>query len=524
MSVVKACVVLLIFCLTAGWSSHAQVSLNSAPVSWAVDGTLLSTLPFVAMDPVNVGPLLEEDSEAFLQARSTAMRFAVKQMVNFNLDNSGRWTNLPNGDRIWMMGIHSADAQSLSVTFSNFRLPKGSALFIYDPFRSQVIGALNDANNQPSGRLTTSSIAGDQIVLEYYEPYQVRQQGQLSIESVAHGYRDPEYIDQNQPSIDACSVYTACITEPELSQAAASVVLITVDEGTHWCTGTLMNNANFDGRPLVLVNSTALLGDPSSWHFTFRYQSKQCNSSSINLLHPSISGASVLASHGPTSTALIELSSRPNQSTGAFYAGWDASGVTPQRVSSIHHPTGQAKMVNSLEVAPAVATWNDTPVFRIDGWDTGSTAEGSVGAPLFNEYAQTIGVMISGFSNCENDEPDFFSRLTAAWQTYKPFLDPFDQGINFLNGTSLSYGEVDSRIVEDDIAIFPVPATVSFNVINEGNEAIRSVAVYDLQGRLILQERFNGAPINVQALPIGQYIVEVELETTRIRRPLIRWE
>jgi hypothetical protein len=524
MTKLKAIFAFLVFCLSAGWSSYAQVSLNSAPVSWTVDEGLLSSLPFVAMDPVNVDPLLEEDSEALLQARSEAMRFAVKQEVNFNLDNSGRWTNLANGDRIWMMGIHSPDARSLSVTFSNFRLPKGAALFIYDPFHTQVIGALNDANNQASGRLTTSSISGDQIVLEYYEPYIVRQQGQLQIESIAHGYRDPLSVDPNAPSTIGCSENTACIEDPLLANAAASVVLITVDEGTHWCTGTLMNNGNFDGKPYVLANSNALLGDPASWHFTFRYRSNQCGGEAANVLNPSVSGSKILASHAPSSTALLELSSRPNPTARAFYAGWDASGVTPQKVTSIHHPSGQAKMITTLEVAPAVAVWNDAPVFRIDGWDRGATDEGSVGAPLFNEYGQAIGIMVSGFSNCENDEPDFYSRLQTAWSTYQPYLDPFDQGLNFLNGTYLSFGEIDDRIIDENIGIFPVPATVSFNVVNEGDEAIRAIFIYDLSGRLIQSNRYTGLAIDIQALPIGQYIVEIELETSRIRRPLIRWE
>lgn len=521
---VQAFLALLVFCLTAGWSSYAQVSLNSAPVSWTVDAELLSSLPFLAMDPVNVDPLLEEDSEALLQARSEAMRFAVKQTVNLNLDNAGRWTNLPNGDRIWMMGIHSPEARSLSVTFSNFRLPKGAALFIYDPLRTQVIGALNDANNQASGRLTTSSINTDQIVLEYYEPYAVRQQGRLHVESVAHGYRDPHFTDVGASGLADCNQNTACINDATLVNAAAAVVLITVDEGTHWCTGTLLNNGNFDGKPYVLANSNALLGDPASWHFTFRYRSNQCGVSAANTLNPSISGAKLLASHPASTTALIELSSRPNPTARAFYAGWDASGVTPQHVTSIHHPSGQAKMINMLEVAPAVTIWNDAPVFRIDGWDSGATDEGSVGAPLFNDYGQTIGVMVAGFSNCENDEPDFFSRLHSAWSTYQPYLDPFDQGLNFLNGTYLSFGEIDDQLIADDIGIFPVPATVAFNVVNAGDEAIRAVTIYDLSGRKVQTDRYTGVSIDIQTLPIGQYIVEIELETRSIRRPLIRWD
>jgi hypothetical protein len=520
----KAISAFLVFCLTAGWSSYAQVSLNTAPVSWTVDEGLLSTLPFVAMDFVNVGPLLEEDAEAVLQARSEAMRFAVKQPVNFNLDNSGRWTNLANGDRIWMMGIHAPEARSLSVTFSNFRLPKGSALFIYDPLHTQVIGALNDANNQASGRLTTSSISGEQIVLEYYEPYVVRQQGQLQIESIAYGYRDPLDIAPNVLAPNHCGQNTACINDPALLNAAAAVVLITVDEGTHWCTGTLLNNGKYDGKPFVLANSNALIGDPASWHFTFRYRSNQCGAAAVNMLNPSVSGSKILASHAQSYTTLLELSSSPNPTARAYYAGWDASGVTPQHVTSIHHPLGQAKMINTLNVAPAIAVWNDSPVFRIDGWDNGSTAEGSVGAPLFNEYGQAIGVMVSGFSNCDNDEPDFYSRINAAWNTYKPFLDPFDQGLNFLNGTYLSFGEVDDRIMDENIGIFPVPATVSFNVVNEGDEAIRAVSIYDLSGRLVQSERYVGMAINIQTLPIGQYIVEIELASQSIRRPLIRWE
>ena len=52
--------------------------------------------------------------------------------VNFNLNNSGSWTVLDNGELIWTLGIRSPNAYALKLQFNEIYLPNSSELVIYN--------------------------------------------------------------------------------------------------------------------------------------------------------------------------------------------------------------------------------------------------------------------------------------------------------------------------------------------------------------------------------------------------------
>jgi hypothetical protein len=60
--------------------------------------------------------------------------------VNIDLKD-GLWSNLPSGQQIWTIAIQSFGARSLNVVWSDFFLPEGSALFVYNEDKSEIIGA-----------------------------------------------------------------------------------------------------------------------------------------------------------------------------------------------------------------------------------------------------------------------------------------------------------------------------------------------------------------------------------------------
>lgn len=498
----------------------AQVSLETAPVSWSVDNGSTSVMSFLTPGFVDVEQLLLEDAEEAFNAREDALRFAKKQSVDYTTDNSGRWINLPNGDRLWLLGIESPGALSLGLTFGKFNLPKGAALYLYNPERTAVIGALTGDNNHPSKVLTTEKIIGDRLIVEYYEPYAVRHKGEIRIRSVAHTYRHPAdwYPEQ------LCGLPSACQEVLNFVEAGSSVALMTVDDGTRYCTATLVNNANFDGKPYLLVNYNALSGDPNGWHFTFRRSASSCQSSSTARKQFSISGAAVRAIHAPSGMGLIELYVRPLANWKVKYAGWDASGATPQHAAVIHHPLGTLKQVALTGRAPLPVEWGDSKLFRIDGWEYGSTAEGSAGAPLINEQSRVSGLLRSGLSNCGDNQPDFFVTLHTAWASFKSFLDPFDEGILSLPGTYHGFSQLEAQIFEDNVALFPVPARSTIHIVNDNDEPVRFVTVFDLSGRMLGRARYDGSQIDISHLTVGHYIAEIELESTVVRKQFMKWD
>lgn len=503
--------------------SHAQLTQLSEPVSWDVDETLATTLSFNELDEVNVAELLLEDEEA-TEFKDLPLRFATKQEVEFSIENSGRWTTLPNGDRIWMLGLRSAEAKALSVTFDEFFIPEGAVMHLYNADRSFYVGGYTNENNKIDGTFTTQAIPGEDLIIEYYEPYVVRHDGRLSIRTVAHSYRTLDSAINSEDPNFTCLPNVACDDNPSLRDQASSVVLITLDDGTRWATGTLVNNANFDGKPYILTGDHCLWGDPSSWLFTFRFLSSECDQVVEGQRLKAISGADIVTTDIDASIALLELSARPLPEWNVYYAGWDASGATPQKVKTVHHPKGAVKKVTSSEIAPQQSVWKGVTVFEVAGWDSGTTLDGSTGAPMIDEHGRVCGVLFGGENTCSNNESDYFCKLSEAWGDLAKYLNPFNQPIILLDGTYLRFGDVDAQVFQNNVAIFPNPASTAFNILNEGDQAIRTISIIDLSGRIVKQMPYTGMTVDVSELPIGQYVVEVQFAIGVNRQKLMIWK
>ncbi len=512
--------ILVLLCMLHATVLSAQVTRSGEPVSWDLPNDLTENLNLFSLQQVDANALLAEDAIE-TENKDIPLRFAQKQEVNLNLANSGRWTNLSNGDRIWILGIHSDNAQALSVTFDHFNLPKGSVLYLYSPDRSQVIGALTNENNKESGVLTTAPIAGENLLIEYYEPYAVRQEGVLSIRTIAHSYRNVVVEASDYLNSTECMMNIPCLNDESITQNASSTVLISVEDGTRWCTGTLVNNANFDGTPYVISSSHNLFGDPETWLFTFNFTSHNCYPSLHTKQSYSISGAELLEADVAGGMILLELSKRPEPSWNVFYAGWDASGVTPQEVYTVHHPKGNIKKFTSDDSAPQMNYWSGIEVWSVENWLSGSTTSGSTGAGLFDQNNRLIGALQGGDDACDAEGSDHFSRMSNSWTSIKKYLNPFNENIELLNGTFFEFGEVNTQQFESNIAVFPNPTVNSFNVVNGNNEAVQRVDVFDMTGRIVHSQKYNGQPIVVDHLPIGNYIVMVQLETIQIQSKLV---
>jgi len=96
-------------------------------------------------------------------------RLEVGMAVELHGLNSGRWSDLESGDRLWRLRLEVPGATSLSLDFHALRLPAGAALSLRadDGVGSRAFGA---EDNPANGRLVTAPLAGDALTLEYVEP------------------------------------------------------------------------------------------------------------------------------------------------------------------------------------------------------------------------------------------------------------------------------------------------------------------------------------------------------------------
>ena len=126
------------------------------------------------------------------------------------------------------------------------------------------------------------SCQAEDIIVEYFEPAAVKNQGRLHISGVNHAYRmvnNPKDAS-DYGSSGACEVNVNCSPEGDgkTEQRDASLKILVVEGGsTAWCSGTVMNNTNFDCTPYLLTALHCVNGSSSSdlnqWVFYFNYQS-----------------------------------------------------------------------------------------------------------------------------------------------------------------------------------------------------------------------------------------------------------
>lgn len=431
--------------LLASTFSHlllAQISHGGEPTNWAQP--LEMTLNWKSFQALDVATLLAEDV-ATANIKDAPWRFGVEHEVFWNMQNSGNWSE-ESGFRVWRLGVRAEGATSLSFYLSRFVVPKGGELFVWDEERTHFLGSFTHENVKEWEGLALSLMEGDSVVLEYREPLSIPATGEIEVSQVVQGYRsllrrEAELLAENASSgpfgnSGACNINVNCPEGADWQVEKQAVALI-VNGGFATCTGSLVNNTANDGTPYFLT-ANHCLGTPNTWTYYFNHESSTC-SGSTGPTNNSISGGSLLVNNGGSDVALIQLSSAPPASWGVEYAGWDASGASPQNATGIHHPSGDVKKICFENNSPYTSTAGGAQVWWISQWEAGVTEPGSSGSPLFDQNHRIIGQLYGGAAACSgtvnNGAYDYYGRFDISWGLgVSQYLDPLGTGVQVLDG------------------------------------------------------------------------------------------
>lgn len=509
----------LLICLVLSQTSYAQISEGGEPLfSKNISKSISKSkkIPTVELPAIAVSKLIKEDLED--GSKNRPARFAYGHKVNLNPENSGVWFQNDKGEKFWLLKLRSRGAQSLNLTFSDFHLPKGSKLFLYNEDKTEVRGAFTSANNKASKRLGTSPILGDNITIEYYQPKTVTTKPALQISTVAHDYKGIYNIAKDFGDSGSCHNNVNCDGGKPWRKQIRSVAMSILADGTRWCSGALVNNTEKKGRPFYLTAEHCVEGeDVSNWVFVFRYQSQGCENQNASLSR-SISGSRLLKKEAKNDFALLRLSSTPPESYKPFYSGWNARNTKAKRTVGIHHPSSDIKKISFSKNSPSA----DDGYWSVK-WSSGSTEPGSSGSPLFDENKRIVGVLSGGDAACGNNEPDFYGRMDKIFGKIKQWLAP-DSNKKILDG----YDPLENKVLDDiatenkelslkEAVVYPNPAK---NAINIGYKIKKdthlTAQIIDIRGKIIKELRFNGEADSFETLkiddlnlPSGSYFLNI---------------
>lgn len=432
---------LIIFILLQTGSLWAQISEGGMPYSVTSQG-LRADIQTHIMPAFDVQAFMVEDSLDQL-AGGIPYRFGKPHDVNFNLQNSGSWETLENGDRLWRLRISSPGAYSINLLYDHFYMPEGAKLFIYNEDKSDVLGAFTNRNNNPDGTFSSFLTRGETTILEYYEPQAVTGQGIISIERVVHAYRQM-FGSQERGYGDSgwCNINVNCPEGDDWQDQKRAAAMILLGNGTRWCSGSMINNTAEDGTPYFLT-ANHCRGGENNWIIMFNYESPGCENQD-GPLNQTIQYTTLRAFGSASDFALVELSEEPPAEYGVYYAGWSRVDEPHDWSVGIHHPRGDIKKISFDHDPVTSSSWGSGPPnthWRVGNWEEGTTEPGSSGSPLYDPQKRITGQLHGGTASCSSITYDAYGKFALSWDLgnnpagrLKDWLDPLETGVEVLDG------------------------------------------------------------------------------------------
>lgn len=521
---------------------YSQITNSGKPHSWANNSNLPVTK--INIETIDLNKVIAED---LINDKATAKpyRVGIAKDISFGFE-SGVWTELPNKDRFWRLNISSKDAIHLSVNFDDFYLPEGASLYLYNDSKTDLLGAYTSINNNKSNQLGSWFVNGDNLWIEYYEPFAVQGEGRIHLDKIIHGYRlgkKHQSKDLRLNESGNCNHDVDCPVgadfDPIKDEVKHSIAFLSMGNG-YICSGSLINNANNDKTPYFLTANHCYSSGDNFALYSMRFNwitsgTPQCATYTNTTSGPTnfvMSGAVLRAKSLNSDFMLVELNNNIPSSWDIRFAGWDKSDTTPSFQVGIHHPSGDImKVCRDNDSAIKTTTTGGVPIWVIsgssfgggNGWDIGVTEGGSSGSPLFDQTGKVIGQLWAGSAACsgldDNGDIDYYGRLSRSWtgdntnsSRLSNWLDPNNTGVTSVNTLS-NTASINFSYLEDHISVYPNPTngvlTIKLIDINLSNKL--TYELHNLLGQKVQSNIINNlsTDINLSSLNNNIYFLKI---------------
>ena len=436
-------IILMLIILGSSIESFSQITTKELPISVQkkIVNNLLTAdncLSTISLPAPDMDRIMKEDQERE-ENNNSPLRVSIGIPVSISINNDGVWTDLEDGGKLWQLKVSSENAKSLDFVFSKFWIPEGSKFFIFNPLTLETIGAITSeyilGDKESPHRLSTAMIMGDNVILEYYQPKDVKETPIIGVSKAYYGYRpEIEYKDTYN-----CNVNVNCTEGADWKKEKNAVAKVYAKLAYgYYCTGALLNNTQRDCTPYFLTanhNLTYNGNDPepkdavdnpdaSDWVFYWNYELAHCNDTYGPQDVYTTSGATVVANNDYTDFALLELQQDPLSLSDyiPYYLGWDRSGDSGTGGVCIHHPNADVKKISTYTMTPTTTQFNSSPnvywnvafIQTANGY--GPTHESSSGSPLINSDHRVIGQLRGGLASCENPfGTNKYGKFSISW-------------------------------------------------------------------------------------------------------------
>lgn len=124
----------------------AQVNERGLPPSFQYPNSLRSAGQAVQI-PVNFSVEDLKEVNAWRVSQGAPLSIAKLIPTDLSITNAGQWVSLPDGQKVWQLHLKAKGAIALILYYSDFYIPEGGKLFIYNIDKSQLLGAYTKRTN-----------------------------------------------------------------------------------------------------------------------------------------------------------------------------------------------------------------------------------------------------------------------------------------------------------------------------------------------------------------------------------------
>lgn len=503
--------------------ASAQISKGGLPWTMSAKGGNITwnNEVKVAFEQPDYAKYLEEDEADAKAGIAKSYRVAATLPTSITLTNSGTFTYLEDGSKIWTLKIHVPEAKALSLYYGTFRLPVGVSYFVTNSNRQQILGAYTSENNSKLDIFSSHEVQGATSILEFNIPADVAIEDiQFEIKKVYAYYRGVSNVEHYSDERDlvkptngessTCHLNALCANAADTQFLVSRAATVRIFGNGGFCSGTLINSLGNDGSQGIcqpyLLTASHCEGSNSrdnatfaGLEFRFNYQYNACTGGSLQSYQtrtgaellsrsnlPSIAGA---GNAYVTDFLLLKLSFQVP--VGYYLAGWNRNiGIWNREeydnYYGFHHPSGDYKKMSRGTSLFPTGTFNQNVVANTH-WDitysSGGMSPGSSGSALFDKDGLIVGDLSGGpGGTCDGKEfgtSALYSKISEAWENnfdqtnfpafagapsrLKDWLDPNNTGYITLNATTHDCASMSLSInsaqsnFDNSINIYPNP-------------------------------------------------------------------
>jgi hypothetical protein len=470
-----------------------------------------SSTPVITTPKLDMAKIAKEDKED--EEYDMPPRFGYSHIVNYDLNNSGTWYELPNGDKLWQLEVVCPAALSVNFCYDKFWIPEGGKFFVYSKDRKRTIGAFTSRNNNGGREIirgfATELIYGNDVMLEYYQPKEVTTDAIISIKYVVHGYRYVRTGNSGYGASDPCMVNINCgegMNWQKEKMAVARVLLI-----NGFCSGFLITTTSINGEPFFLTADHCIksdgkdaINDPNLDYavFYWNYETQGCPNETVEpSSYQTTNGATIVANPGDTEGektdfALLRLTGDPKTLSNytPYYLGWDRSGLSGDPGVCIHHPKGDVKKISTILSQPTPSTYTEYhdslsywKVFFNQGVVNGSSS----GSPLLNAAHRVIGQLrYQETEGCNYNGHALYGRFNLSWNGNYIHVDSIHRRLDcWLDSLNTGVLMMDGLLAIPSTIVKTTDQQLDSNILitSTGKLAIRSNVVLQNNFRIIVE-------------------------------------